>query len=66
MTTMIIDDNSVQAKEFINFVRTLPFTTIVEPAKKSFKEAVAECNGITVDEFIDELDALIEKWPDNA
>jgi hypothetical protein len=32
-----------------------------EPKKKSFEEAVAECNGITVDEFFDELDERIKK-----
>ena len=39
---------------------------IVPKKKKSFEEAVAECNGITVDEFFDELNARIEKWTDNA
>ena len=41
------------------------FGTLVRPVfevkKKSFKEAIAECNGITVDEFFDELDARIKK-----
>jgi hypothetical protein len=31
------------------------------PKKKSFEEAVAECKGITVDEFFDELDERIKK-----
>jgi len=39
---------------------------IVAKKKKSFEEAVAECNGVTVDEFFDELNARIEKWTDNA
>jgi len=39
---------------------------IVEAKKKSFKDAVAECNGTTVDAFFDELNARIEKWPDHA
>jgi hypothetical protein len=28
MTTLIIEDNSVQARQFIKFVRTLPFVTV--------------------------------------
>ena len=32
-----------------------------EVVKKSFDEAVAECNGISVDAFFDELDQRIKK-----
>ena len=28
MTTLVIEDNSVQARQFIKFVRTLPFVTV--------------------------------------
>ena len=63
---MIIEDNSVQAKQFIRFASTLPFATIVEPTKKSYKEACADCGAVTVDAFFDELNARIEKWPDHA
>ena len=34
--------------------------------KKSFEEAVVECNAVPVDMFFDELNARIEKWSDNA
>ena len=61
MTTMIIEDNSVQAKHFINFARTLPFATVVETKKKSFEEACAECNAVSVDTFFDELDERIKR-----
>jgi len=63
---MIIEDSSVQAKQLIRFVRTLPFATVIEGKKKNFKEACAECGAVTVDTFFDELNARIEKWPDNA
>ena len=66
MTTILIEDNSVQAKQFVKFAGTLPYATVVAPKKKSFKEACAECNAITVDEFFDELDERIDKWPDYA
>jgi CheY-like chemotaxis protein len=36
MTTLIIEDNSVQARQFLKFVRTLPFVTVKE------EEAVAK------------------------
>jgi len=63
MTTVIIEDNCVQAKQFIRFARTLPFATVVENKKKSYKEACAECGAVTVDAFFDELNARIDKWP---
>ena len=43
-----------------------PINPIIETKKKSFEEACAECNAITVDEFFDELNARIDKWPDHA
>ena len=66
MTTMLIEDNSVQAKQFIKFANTLPFITIVKTKQKSFAEACTECEAVTVDAFFDELNARIEKWPDHA
>jgi hypothetical protein len=57
-----IDMDSTQAKQFVEFARTLPFiTNIIEPKKQSFEEACAECDAVTVDEFFDELNARIEK-----
>ena len=66
MTTIYIEDNSVQAERFVEFTRTMPFATVVEDKKQSFAEACAECNAITVDEFFDELNSRIEKWTDYA
>jgi hypothetical protein len=40
MTTMIIEDNSIQAKQFVKYARTLPFTTV----KREKKEAKSEFN----------------------
>ena len=34
---------------------------VTDTKKKSFEEAVVECNGVTVDEFFDELDKRIKK-----
>ena len=64
MTTVLIDNNNVQAKGFVEYARSLPFATVVE--KKSFEEAAKECNSVTVDAFFDELDSRIEKWTDYA
>ena len=66
-TLLEIDTNTLQARQFVEFARTLPFTTIVREAnKKSFEEACTECGAVTVDAFFDELNARIEKWPDHA
>jgi len=66
MTTVYIEDNSVQAERFVEFTRTMPFATVVEEKKQSFAEACAECNAITVDEFIDELEKRVRQRYHNA
>jgi hypothetical protein len=66
MTTVIIEDNNVQATGFIKYARTQPFTTIVKEEKKSFEEACAECNAVTVDYFINELEKRVKQRYQNA
>jgi len=66
MTTVLIDNNDVQAKSFVEYARTLPFATVVEKKKKSFEEACAECNAVTVDVFIDELKASVKEYFSHA
>jgi hypothetical protein len=66
MTIVIIEDDSIQAEKFVEYARTLPFVKIEKRKANKFKEAVADCNGITVDSFFDELDSHIEKWTENA
>jgi len=66
MTTLIIDEKSPQAKKFLDFARTLPFTAVVETKKKSFREAAAECEAVSVDTFIDELQRQLKEHYDNA
>ena len=65
MTTVVFKDNSYQAQQLLNFISTLPFVEVVGEQKKSFAEAAAECNAISVKEFTDELRARIEKWSDD-
>lgn len=60
MTTVIIEENSPQAKQLLEYIKTLPFATVVEE-KKSFREAAKECNALSVNEFFDELDDRIKK-----
>ena len=66
MKTIMYNDSSFQAQQLLNYISTLPFATIIDENKKSFAEAAAECNAISVDEFFDELNARIEKWENNA
>ena len=61
MATVIIEDDSSQAKQLLEFIKTLPFATVVEDDEKNFRQAAKECNAITVDEFFDELDNRIKK-----
>jgi len=55
MTTILIESNNVQARNFVEYARTLPFTTVLEPEKKSFEEAGVEYNGRPASEFFNEL-----------
>ena len=58
-----IDLNTPQAQQFIEFARTLPYTTIVkETKKKSFEEACKECNAVPLDTFIDELKTSVKEY----
>ena len=67
MTTVLIEENSPQAKKLLEYIRTLPFATVVEEKKKSFREAAEECNAVSVDTFIGELDRQInEHFDKNA
>ena len=58
MSTSFLENNVIAG--------TIPVRPVAETKKKSFEEAVAECNGVSVDEFFDELDRRIEKWPEHA
>ena len=65
MTTFIIHEDSPQAEKLLEYLRTLPFAEEVVEKKKTFREAAKECNAVSVDAFFDELNARIEKWPDD-
>ena len=66
MTTIIIDEDSPQATELLEYIKTLPFATVVEEKKKNFREAAEECNAISVDEFIDTLKDRVKSHFNNA
>lgn len=60
MTTIIIEDNSPQAKKLLEYIETLPYATVIDEKKKNLQEALEECNAVSVDEFFDELDHKIK------
>ena len=64
MTTVIIEEDSLQARQLLEYIKTLPYATVVE--EKSFCEAAKECDAISADAFFDELNNRIEKHADNA
>ena len=47
MATIIIKENSPQAKRLLEYIKTLPFATVVEE-KKNFRETAKKC---TTDQF---------------
>ena len=59
--------NNPQTQQFTYFASTMPFATTpsknIEPQSK-WDKAIAD-GAVTVDEFFDELKALIEQWPDD-
>ena len=59
MTTIIIEENGSQAKQLLEYIRTLPNVTVIEEKKKSVRVAAEECDTIMVDKFFDELDDKI-------
>ena len=61
MTTIIIEENSPQAKQLLEYIKMLPFATVIEEKKKGFREAAEECDAVSVDEFFDDLDNRIKK-----
>ena len=66
MPTMMIENNTAQAQRFVEYARTLPFTTIVEEKKKGFREAAQECNAISVKAFTNELRRQIDEHFDSC
>lgn len=62
MTTIIIEENSPQAKQLLEYIKTLPFATVIEEKKKSFREASEECNAVSAKAFTDELRHRIDQW----
>lgn len=66
MTTIIIEENNPQAKQLVEYIKTLPYATVVEDKRKSFREAAEECNAVSVDVFFDELNKRITKRFNNA
>ncbi len=65
-TTIIIDDNSIQAKQLIEYIKTLPFVKIVDDKKNTLEEAATVYGSVSVDEFFDELDNKIKEHFKNA
>ena len=61
MATIIINETTPSAKNLVNYISTLPFAEVREDDKKSFAQASAECKGVSVDEFFDELDERIKR-----
>jgi hypothetical protein len=58
-----IDLSNPGASALLGYLDTLPFAE-VKREKKSFEQACKECNAVTVDEFFDELNRRVDKWPD--
>jgi hypothetical protein len=61
MDTLVIDD-FIRKEQWLN----VPTCTVVEAEKKSFDEAVADCNAVPLEAFIAELKTRVKKRYHNA
>jgi len=66
MTAIIVEDKDVQLNKDIDYIRSLSFVKAGKAKKKSFEEAVAECDGRPASEFFDELRRQIKEHFKNA
>jgi hypothetical protein len=66
ITTAIIDNSNVQTTNFAEHASNLPFTKGVTEKKKSFEEACKECNAVTIDFFVNELENRVKQRYRNA
>lgn len=60
MVTFMVDEESIQAKRFIEYVRTLSFAKVIEE-KKDFQKAITDCDAVPADVFFDELERRLDK-----
>ena len=68
MTTVLIEDKTNEGKWLLNLIKGHKSVMMVESGdkQKSYSEACSDCEAVSVDAFFDELNLLIDKWPDNA
>ena len=64
MTTVLIEEDSPQAKQLLEYLKTLSYATVV--VEKNFHDDAKKCNAVSVDTFFDELDNRIKKRFDHA
>jgi hypothetical protein len=55
MTTIVIEDNTPEGKWLLELIKNHRSVTVIENEKKTFRQAVSECNGRPVSEFFDEM-----------
>ncbi len=64
-TTVKIDMSNPLALPLVNYLEKLPLATVEKTEDKTFEQACAECNAMSVDEFVGEMKVRIAKWPDD-
>lgn len=64
MATIIIEDNNPQARRLLEFIRTLPYATVLEE-KKSSRRAIEECHAVPISTFTHELHRQIDEYFDS-
>jgi hypothetical protein len=66
MTTLIIQEDSLEARSFLQYAKTLSFVEEKKTEKKSFEEASAECHAVSAEVFIEELKERVKQLYRNA
>lgn len=63
-----INLNNIQGRQFLQYARTLPFAKVIEPdslPNSTWQQAIDE-GAMTVAEFVGEMKARIEEWPEGV
>mgnify|MGYP000975252607 CR=1 FL=1 len=61
MATIIINENDLQGKCLLEYIKTLSYASVIDEKKKNFREAIEEHNAVTVSTFVRELHQQIDE-----
>ncbi len=61
MATIIINENDLQGKRLLEYIKTLPYASVIDEKKKNFHEVLEECDAVPVSTFVRGLHQQIDE-----